>query len=227
MLTPPAQAPEVAPQPKSKNVFFVGLLSFFGGISQDVFAPILPIYLTSILGFDKTFIGVVEGIVSASANIFKVVAGLFSDKFKKRKPIIFVGYFLSMVARPLLAFFTSGAAIIGLRLTDGIGKGIKDPPKDVLIAGSSAKETRGRSFGIARMLDTLGSVAGPLILFGLLYFLANTPLLYHYILLLSAVPLLITLTVLIVWVKEVDDRGIPKAAEISALKPAAPRAALP
>ena len=159
----------VPERPRNRNVFFVGILSFFGGISQDIFSPILPIYLTTVLGFDKAFVGIAEGIVAASVNIFKVVSGFLSDKFKKQKPLIFVGYLFSMIGRPLLVLFTSVASVMGLRLLDGAGKGIKDPPKDVLIAGSSAKEVRGRSFGIARMLDTLGSVAGPIILFGLLY----------------------------------------------------------
>ena len=195
---------------KNKNVFFVGLLSFFGGISQDVFTPILPIYLTSVLGFDKTVVGIAEGVVTASVNIFKVIAGFFSDKFRKQKPIIFIGYFLSFVSRPLLAFATSGAAIIGLRAIDGIGKGTKDPAKNVLIAGSAEKQTRGRSFGIARMLDTLGSVAGPLILFGLLYVFKDSASLYHYILLLAAAPLLITLLILVMKVKETDGGAVEK-----------------
>mgnify|MGYP001617068810 FL=1 len=172
-------SPETA---KKRNVFFVGLLSFFGGISQDIFAPILPIYLTSVLGFDKTFVGIAEGIVTAGSKIFKVIAGFLSDKFGKQKPIIFAGYFLSMISRSLLIFFTSTFSVMGLRLLDGIGKGAKDPAKDVLIAGSSEKEVRGRNFGIARMLDTMGSVAGPLILFGLLYFFKDSPTLYHDIL---------------------------------------------
>jgi len=180
-------------KPKNKNVFYVGLLSFFGGISQDIFSPILPIYLTSILGFDKTVVGIAEGIVTASANIFKIVAGFLSDKLKKQKPIIFLGYFLSMIGRVLLVFFTSIGFILGLRLLDGIGKGIKEPPKDVLVAGSSEKKVRGRNFGIAKMLDTLGSVAGPLILFLLLYIFKNSSSLYHDILIFTAVPLIITL----------------------------------
>lgn len=189
----------------------MGLLSFFGGISQDIFSPILPIYLTSILGFDKTIVGVAEGIVAASAQIFKIVAGFLSDKFKQQKPIIFLGYFLSMLGRVLLVFFTSVGSVVGLRLLDGAGKGIKDPPKDVLVAGSSGKETRGRSFGIARMLDTLGSVAGPLILFFLLWIFQNSNALYHKILLFSAVPLIITL-LLIFKLKELPEVRHPKPA---------------
>jgi len=178
---------------KNRNVWYVGWLSFFGGISQDIFSPILPIYLTSILGFDKTVVGIAEGIVGASAQILKIASGYLSDKFSKQKPIIFLGYFLSMIGRILLVFFTSIGWVVGLRLLDGTGKGIKDPPKDVLVAGSSAKETRGKSFGIARMLDTLGSVAGPLILFVLLWIFQGSASLYHKILLFSAVPLIITL----------------------------------
>jgi MFS family permease len=186
----------------SKNVFYIGLLSFFGGISQDIFSPILPIYLTAVLGFGKTFVGTAEGIVTAASMIFAVVAGYFSDKYRKQKPIIFFGYFLSMLSRALLAFLTSSAAILGLRLADGIGKGVKDPPKNVLIAGSSEKNVRGKSFGIAGMLDTLGSVVGPLILFVLLKIFGDNN--YRYILMFAAIPLLITLFVLITFVKEIS-----------------------
>ncbi len=209
--------------PKNRNIFFVGLLSFFGGISQDVFAPILPIYLTTILGLDKAFVGIAEGVVTASVNIFKIIAGYFSDRFKKQKPIIFIGYFLSMVGRALLAFFASGAAVISLRFLDGAGKGIKDPPKDVLIAGSSEKRTRGRSFGIARMLDTLGSVAGPLILFALLYFLKDSAFIYHRILLFSAVPLLITLLILVTKVREIPHQSAPASGAKAAPKTKLPK----
>jgi len=209
--------------PRRKNVFFVGLLSFFGGISQDVFSPILPIYLTAVLGFDKTFVGVAEGVVTAGANLFSIVAGFFSDRFKKQKPIVFIGYFLSALSRPLLAFLTSGAAVLALRTCDGAGKGIKDPPKDVLIAGSAEKNVRGKSFGIARMLDTLGSVVGPLILFGLLYLLKGSASLYHTILLFSALPLIITLLVLVFNVRELPPDHAAVSPQVSPHHAALPR----
>ncbi len=217
MQTPPNIAP------KNRNVFFVGLLSFFGGISQDIFIPIIPIYYTSVLGFDKTFVGVAEGLVTASGYIFNVISGLFSDRLKKQKPIIFAGYFLSMVSRPLLAFFTSGASILGLRFTDGMGKGIKDPAKDVLIADSAEREVRGRSFGIVRMLDTLGSVVGPLILFGLLYFLSGSASLYHYILVFTAIPLLITLFILVTQIREVNHPRIDTRSSAQTFDPPLPK----
>ena len=134
-------------KPKRGNVFYVGLISFFGGISQDIFVPILPLYMTSILGLDKVFIGISEGLVTSGASIFKLVAGFLSDKFGKRKPFVFLGYFFSFLARPLLAVFTGATAVLSLRFLDGVGKGMKDSPKDALIADSALQKTRGKEFG--------------------------------------------------------------------------------
>jgi MFS family permease len=185
------------------NVFYVGLLSFFGGISQDIFVPILPLYLANVLGLDKAFIGLSEGLVTAGSSLFKIVAGFLSDRFGKNKPFIFLGYLFSLVARPLLALTTLGGAVLGLRFLDGVGKGMKDSPKDALIAGSTDVHNRGKGFGIARMLDTFGSVVGPLVLFALLYLLGDNPAKYHIILYITALPLVVTLLVLVYNVKEV------------------------
>lgn len=195
---------------KPKNVFFIGLLSFFGGISQDIFIPILPLYLVNVVGLDKALIGISEGLVTSGASIFKVVAGFLTDRFGKKKPFIFLGYFLSLVARPLLAVTSSGIFILALRFLDGVGKGMKDSPKDALIADSTKAASRGRGFGIARMLDTFGSVAGPLLLFGLLYLLADNPAKYHIILFLTALPLLVTLAILHFKVQETPAADKPK-----------------
>ncbi|MGI8419238.1 MAG: MFS transporter [Candidatus Levyibacteriota bacterium] len=185
------------------NTFFIGLLSFFGGISQDIIIPILPIYLANVLHLDKSFIGLTEGLVTSSASIFKIVSGFLSDRFRTNKAIVFAGYFLSLVGRPLLALTTSAGFVLFLRFLDGIGKGIKDSPKDALIAESTQKESRGKGFGIVRALDTLGSVVGPLILFALLLLLKDNNLKYHYIFFIAAIPLLFTLAIIVFFVKEV------------------------
>ncbi len=187
---------------ENRNTFFVGLLSFFGGISQDIFVPILPLYLANVLGLTKEFIGLTEGVVTASASIFKIVAGVSSDAIKKRKPVVFLGYFFSFIARPLLAILTSPASILFLRFLDGTGKGVKDSPKDALIADSTQISSRGKGFGIVRALDTFGSVVGPLLLFVLLYLLQSNQLKYHYIFFITAVPLVFTLLILAIFVKE-------------------------
>ncbi len=192
------------PKKRYSNIFYIGLLSFFGGISQDIFLPVLPLYLANTLGLDKTVIGLAEGLVTSGASIFKAVSGFLVDKFGRKKPFIFAGYFISLIARPLLALVSGAPAILGLRFLDGVGKGIKDPPKDALIADSTQITSRGRGFGIVRMLDTLGSVAGPLLLFLLFYFLKDNSFSYHLILFIAAIPLLITLTILKIKVHEVS-----------------------
>jgi len=202
------------------NVFYIGLLSFFGGISQDIFVPILPLYLSNVLSLDKTFIGLSEGLVTSGASVFKIVAGFLTDKFGKKKPFIFFGYLFSLVARPLLAFTSAGAAVLGLRFLDGVGKGMKDSPKDALIADSTEVATRGKGFGIARMLDTFGSVVGPLVLFALLYFLKDSPSKYHIILIVTAIPLFITLAILKFKVRE---SVMPKKTVAASVKSALPR----
>ncbi|MBA3868047.1 MAG: MFS transporter [Anaerolineae bacterium] len=180
----------------------MGLISFFGGISQDLILPILPIYLSTVLHLDKSFIGLTEGLVTSSASIFKIVSGYLSDRIRSRKSIVFVGYLLSLIGRPLLALTTSSGVVLLLRFIDGVGKGIKDSPKDALIADTTDAATRGRSFGIARALDTLGSVVGPLILFAILYLLRDNDIKYHYVFFIAAIPLFFTLAILQIYVKE-------------------------
>ncbi len=187
---------------KRGNIFYIGLLSFFGGISQDIFLPILPLYLSSVVGLNKEFIGLAEGLVSSAASIFKIVAGYLTDKLKRRKPFIFIGYFLSLLGRVFLAISSSAFGVIALRFLDGIGKGVKDSPKSALAADSAKLEERGKSFGIIRMLDTLGSVAGPLLLFVILYFLGDSPFQYHYVLIATAIPLVATLSIISFKLKE-------------------------
>lgn len=189
-----------------RTILAVGWASFFGGVSQDIFIPILPLYLTQILGFDKAIVGIAEGLVSAASSVFKIVAGRLSDRYKRQKPIVITGYALSMIGRGLLAFVSAPLAVFGLRFVDGIGKVVKDPPKDVLVANAADKATRGRSFGIARMLDTFGSALGPLILSGLIvlftYHHIEPSSYYRWLLVLAALVLFITIAVVQFGVKE-------------------------
>lgn len=189
-----------------RTILAVGWASFFGGVSQDIFIPILPLYLTQILGLDKTVVGVAEGLVTAASSGFKVIAGRLSDRFQRQKPIVTAGYALSMIGRGALAFVSAPLAVFGLRFMDGIGKGIKDPPKDVLVANAADKATRGRSFGIARMLDTFGSALGPLVLSGLLIIFTRHNVepshYYRWLLILSALILLITIAIVQLGIRE-------------------------
>jgi len=145
----------------------------FWGLSQDMILPILPTFYASILGLSKETIGVIEGSVTSIASVFKILSGILSDKLGQRKSIVFIGYLLSAVGRLFLFLSFNSAAAFGLRAVDGVGKGLKDAPRDALVAQSSKKKSMGRSFGFQRMLDTLGSFIGPLITAGLLVLLSR------------------------------------------------------
>lgn len=158
-----------------RNVVALGWVAFFGGLAQDMIQPILPLFYSSVLGLNKEFIGLIEGLLMTVVSLMKIGAGYLSDYLGKRKAIVFVGYALSAVARFSLGFAGSGAAVLGMRLTDGVGKGLKDAPRDALVASSAGTRKLGFAFGVQRTLDTLGSVAGPLITFGLLRLWASRP----------------------------------------------------
>lgn len=169
----PAKPEEVIPNTTEekkieRNVVSLGWVAFFGGMAQDMIQPILPVFYTSVLGLSKEFIGLIEGALTTVASLMKIGAGYLSDRLGLRKTLVFIGYALSAAARFGMGLAASGAAAFGLRLTDGIGKGLKDAPRDALVAGSAGNRKLGFAFGIQRTLDTLGSVAGPLIAYGLL-----------------------------------------------------------
>jgi len=151
-----------------RNVVVLGWVAFFGGMAQDMIQPILPLFYTAVLGLNKEFVGLIEGSLTTIVSLSKIGAGYLSDALGLRKGLVFVGYALSAVGRFGLGFVFGGASALGLRLTDGVGKGLKDAPRDALVASSAGSRRLGLAFGIQRTLDTLGSVAGPLITYALL-----------------------------------------------------------
>lgn len=191
----PIAASETADAGQGRNVVALGWVAFFGGLAQDMIQPILPLFYASVLGLNKEFIGLIEGSLATVVSLMKVGAGYLSDALGRRKAIVFAGYGLSAVGRFGLGFAASGAAAFGLRLTDGVGKGVKDAPRDALVAGSAGSRKLGFAFGVQRTLDTLGSVAGPLITFWLLRLWLDHPNKYREVFwlagIIAAVPLLI------------------------------------
>jgi len=205
MIEPPkrdeAQAEQEAPAANQnegglgRNVVALGWVAFFGGLAQDMIQPLLPTFYTSVLGLNKEFVGLIEGSLTTVVSLMKIGAGYLSDALGLRKAIVFIGYALSALARFSLGFAGNGTAVFGLRITDGVGKGLKDAPRDALVAGSAGGRKLGFAFGVQRMLDTLGSVAGPLIAYGLLRVWTDHPNKYREVFLVAgvvaAIPLLI------------------------------------
>ncbi len=203
----------------SWNVFLLGLVSFLNDMSSEMIAPIVPAYLTEVLKAGKLASGSIMGAIESASSLFKVVFGYFSDRFKRRKAFVFTGYALSTLAKGLLAFSRNWVDFLLLRLLDRTGKGIRTAPRDALIAESSNGKT-GKSFGFHRMMDTLGAVAGPLVTVLLIGFLSHLPkeTLYRRIFLFSAIPGLLSLVIIVLFVKDHGGEVRKKIGGISSLR---------
>lgn len=162
--------------------------------------PLLPLFLSTVLGANASFIGAIEGAAESTAALIKLASGWWSDKVKKRKPLVVAGYFIATVVRPFVAIAQSATVVLAIRLADRVGKGIRTAPRDALLADSSDAESRGKAFGFHAAMDNAGAVLGPLIAFALLkYFDVSLRNVFW----LAAVPGTLALIVLIVAVKEV------------------------
>ena len=148
---------------KKRNIWLLGFTSFFQDMSSEMIFPILPIFLSSVLGANMAVIGLIEGIAESFASLMKFFSGWLSDKLKKRKPIIIVGYSISAISKPFLSIATHWGHVLAVRLSDRTGKGFRDAPRDALIADSTVKKERGAYFGLHRTLDTAGAIAGTLL----------------------------------------------------------------
>lgn len=191
----------------SGNVFALSLVSLLNDTSSEIIYPLLPTFLALTLGASPFYIGVIEGVAESVASVLKLFSGYLSDKFDKRKFPVFLGYALSSVVRPLLAFVGSWQAVFAVRLTDRIGKGIRGAPRDAILADSVAPEKRGLAFGFNRAADHLGAVIGPIIAFILLSYLAQNPENptaqdYSQVFLFASIPVVLGLFVIIFFVKE-------------------------
>ncbi|MFL0195356.1 MFS transporter [Clostridium sp. WILCCON 0269] len=188
----------------NKNVMKLGWVAFFGGLSQDMISPVLPTFYSQILGLNKSTIGLIEGAVTTIVSIFRILSGIISDKIGKRKSIVFIGYLLSAIGRLILFLATGAFSVLGLRLLDGVGKGLKDAPRDALVAKSSKANKTGFAFGLQRTLDTLGSFIGPLITTYLLLKFAVYGEIkkYRYLFIAAGIIAFITIIIIGIFVKE-------------------------
>ncbi|UCD84348.1 MAG: MFS transporter [Deltaproteobacteria bacterium] len=183
------------PEGISRNVWTLGWVSFLNDVSSEMIYPLLPLFLTSILGVGTAFVGLIEGVAESTASILKAFSGWLSDRLKKRKSLVLGGYTVSALTRPIIALATSGWHILIIRFLDRTGKGARTSPRDALIAESTEPAWTGRAFGFQRAMDHLGAVVGPLIL---LFLLATLGGKYRTIFLLAAIPAIFSL-ILIKW----------------------------
>ena len=191
-----------------RNVIALGVVSFFTDVSSEMIYPLLPVFLTATLGADAAFVGAIEGAAETTAALLKLASGWWSDKVQRRKPLVVIGYTIASVARPLVAIAQSATQVLGIRVTDRVGKGIRNAPRDALIAESVDPAIRGRAFGFHRAMDNAGGVVGPLIAFAALSGMFAS---LRTVFWLSAIPALLAVLVLLFFV-----RDVPRTARASA-----------
>lgn len=149
-----------------RNVVVLGFVSLLTDISSEMLYPVVPLFLTTVLGAPMSVVGLIEGIAESTASLLKIVSGWWSDRVVRRQPFVVWGYGLSAVSKPLLAAATlwlQWPIVLGSRLVDRLGKGIRTSPRDAMIAAACAPDARGKAFGLHRAMDTVGAVFGPLV----------------------------------------------------------------
>jgi MFS family permease len=160
------------PPPRlSRNVYALTVVSFLTDVSSEMIYPLLPAFLTLTLGASASFLGAIEGAAESTASILKLASGWWSDRVQRRKPLVLAGYTIASIMRPLVAIAQSASQVLVIRLSDRVGKGIRNSPRDALIADSVDPSIRGRAFGFNRTGDHTGGVVGPLIAFSLVRWL--------------------------------------------------------
>jgi MFS family permease len=145
----------------------LGWVSFLNDCSSEVLARVLPLYLTAFLGQTPAFVGIIEGAAESAAILLKGISGWLSDRAKSRKAFVFFGYALSVAGRAFYLFSSLAWVLGASRIFDRVGKGLRGAPRDAMIADAAKAGRAGRDFGITRFLDTLGAMAGMLLILSL------------------------------------------------------------
>ncbi|MDZ7289878.1 MAG: MFS transporter [candidate division KSB1 bacterium] len=169
----------------SRNVIILGFVSLFQDASSEMLYPVVPMFLTTVLGAPMTVVGLIEGFAEFTASILKAVFGRLSDRFQRRRVFVSLGYGLSTLSRPLLLVAKIWGIVLAARIIDRLGKGVRTSPRDALLAASAPAEHRGKVFGLHRAMDTIGAVVGPLLAIGLLAISNND---YRFVFLIAIIP---------------------------------------
>src|SRR5690349_2541992 len=159
--------------PLPRNVWVLGFVSLLMDLSSEIYHALLPAFVTITLGLPVTALGAIDGIAEATANFAKLVSGRLSDRSRRRKPWVVVGYGLAALSKPLFPLAGSAPALMVARFADRIGKGIRGSPRDAMVADETPPEIRGRAFGLRQSLDTVGALLAPLVAIGLMALLAS------------------------------------------------------
>lgn len=152
--------------PREARLF--GFVSLLNDFASEMIYPLLPAFVTGVLGAGAGALGALDGAADFAATFVKLGAGRLADRPRRRGPLIVLGYAIAVAVRPIIAFTAAAWQVIALRVVDRVGKGVRGPPRDALIADVTPAELRGRAFGLQRAMDHAGAVLGPLAAWALL-----------------------------------------------------------
>lgn len=195
-----------------KNVFFLGLVSFFNDVAAEMVYPLVPIFLTSVLGAPVSVLGFIEGVAEATASIMKFVSGYVSDKVQKRKVFVIWGYGLSAISKLLVGLALSWHFVLFARFIDRLGKGIRTSARDSILLQNATPQNKGLIFGFHRAFDSAGAVFGPLLALFFLFFMKEN---IRFVFFLAFVPSIIGVILLMVFVKEKKHRLLGESIKIN------------
>jgi MFS family permease len=151
------------PSPLPRPVRLLGWVSFLTDAATEAVYPLLPVFITQVLGGPPVALGIVEGAADATSSALKVVSGRWSDRLGVRKPIVILGYSLSSLVRPFIAITSSWLHVFLIRVVDRVGKGLRGAPRDAMLASLAPPGQRGRVFGYHWAMDHAGAATGPLL----------------------------------------------------------------
>jgi MFS family permease len=188
--------------PLPRVVKALGLVSLLTDASSEMIYPLLPAFVIGALRGSPAFLGVVEGLAETTAALVKLAAGRLADRLPRRKPLVVAGYALSSLVRPLVALATVPGHVLGIRLLDRAGKGVRGAPRDALLADVTPEDQRGRAYGFHRAMDHAGAVLGPLLASTVLLVTADLRIVFA----LAAVPAALAVAALVFGVREETHR---------------------
>jgi MFS family permease len=193
------------------TVWALGIVSLLTDVSSELVHALLPLLLAGPLGASMVMIGLIEGAAEATASIVKLFSGALSDRIGRRKPLVVAGYGLSALTKLVFPLVNGAGFMLGARLLDRLGKGIRGAPRDALIADVTPPEQRGAAYGLRQSLDTVGAVIGPLGAMGLMAWLLDARAALWF----AAIPGLLAVLVLLVYVREPEQHAAEKKVQLS------------
>jgi len=144
-----------------KPVWLLGWVSLATDSATEAIYPLLPFFLTRVLGAGAVSLGVLEGAAEAVNSILKIVSGRMADRSPRKRPLVLFGYGISSIARPFIALATTWTQVFIVRVLDRVGKGVRGAPRDAMLAVWTTPGTRGKVYGFHRSMDHIGAVVGP------------------------------------------------------------------